>query len=49
MVGVVKTLHTAYRVSDLATSLDFYTALGTSAPRPSGAGVSAHLQAMWRP
>jgi Glyoxalase/Bleomycin resistance protein/Dioxygenase superfamily len=27
-VDVVKTLHTAYRVSDLAASLDFYTALG---------------------
>ena len=28
MVGVVKTLHTAYRVSDLTVSLEFYTALG---------------------
>jgi lactoylglutathione lyase len=28
MVAGVKTLHTAYRVSDLAASLDFYTALG---------------------
>ncbi len=27
-VGVVETLHTAYRVSDLAAALDFYTALG---------------------
>jgi hypothetical protein len=27
-VGRVKTLHTAYRVTDLAASLDFYTALG---------------------
>jgi lactoylglutathione lyase len=27
-VGRVKTLHTAYRVTDLAVSLDFYSALG---------------------
>ena len=27
-VGRVKTLHTAYRITDLAASLDFYTALG---------------------
>lgn len=43
MVGVMKTLHTAYRVSDLGASLDFYTALGYSQVGRIDVGSGASL------
>jgi catechol 2,3-dioxygenase-like lactoylglutathione lyase family enzyme len=42
-VGRVKTLHTAYRVTDLAASLDFYTALGYGQVRRVDIGDGASL------
>ena len=39
----MKTLHTAYRVTDLAASLDFYSALGYREVGRVGAGEGASL------
>ena len=39
----MKTLHTAYRVTDLAVSLDFYSALGYREVGSVGVGEGASL------
>jgi lactoylglutathione lyase len=45
----VKTLHTAYRVADLATSLDFYSALGYEKVGHIAAGDGSSLTVLKLP
>ncbi len=48
-VGRVRTLHTAYRVTDLATSLNFYTVLGYGEVGRIDSGAERRSLDPWRP